>query len=277
MRDKTTKTTTTIDHRQVDLDDTFRHRSGPESENHLAGLRRTLRNVGRLDPIIVWREIDKQDQPTGRMVLLDGRYRLGAYRAEHAENKVDATAIPAMVVQAPRTEAHLIALQANAKEILTLTTTERTNAAWWLVREFRNELSKSRLAIASGVAARTIANMRAKLREFDEAKETPSGDWVADRNWPEESSWTPPTDEEMEAQIEQLAEAFKAAVREIRTRDVAVIAEAMERALGQRQITAIADYLGIGGMRDEGDDIGTGYMEPDEFEQRNFREALKAN
>ena len=49
------KTFTNIDDRQITLDPTFRHRSGPDSETHLAALRKTLRNTGRLPEPRPWR------------------------------------------------------------------------------------------------------------------------------------------------------------------------------------------------------------------------------
>jgi hypothetical protein len=257
------KTFTNIDDRQITLDPTFRHRSGPDSETHLAALRKTLRNTGRLDAVTVWQEVDAKGSPTGRLVLLDGHYRLGAYRAELSSGKIEGRGIPAMLVKCSRMEAHLVALKANSKDTLPLTSIERMNAAWALVRAYREHLSKRRLSLASGVGERTIARMRQQLRKFEEAKETPDGNWMIDRRFPEKSDLMPPSDEARRHMIEALSQALKGALQEVRTRDVEIIGEALQAALGQRQIALIADYLGAG---DTDDDGGTGWMVPDEFD-----------
>lgn len=257
------KTFTNIDDRQITLDPTFRHRSGPDSETHLAALRKTLRNTGRLDAVTVWQEVDAKGSPTGRLVLLDGHYRLGAYRAELSSGKIEGRGIPAMLVKCSLIEAHLVALKANSKDTLPLTMQERLNAAWGLVRTFRNGISKPCLSRASGVSERTVLSMRQQLRKFDEAKETPDGNWMIDRRFPEKSDFTPPSDEARRHMIETLSQALKGALQEVRTRDVEIIGEALQAALGQRQIALIADYLGAG---DTDDDGGTGWIVPDDLD-----------
>lgn len=256
-------TLTTLDHRQITLDPAFRHREGPDSETHLSSLRKSLRNTGKLDPVLVWQEIDESGNNTGRHVLLDGHYRLGAYRAEQFKGRTKGKGIPALLLKCSRVEAHLAALSANSKDTLPLTMQERLNAAWELVRTFRNKISKPRLAKASGVAERTIANMRQQLRKFDEAKESPDGNWLIDRRFPEKNDFTPPTDEARKHMVETLTQALRAALNEMRTNDVEIIGDAIQAALGPRQFALVADYLGAG---DADDDGGTGWMMKDEFD-----------
>lgn len=257
------KTLTNLDHRQIALDPTFRHRSGPNSETHLAALRKTLRNTGRLDAILVWQEVDANGGPTGRLVLLDGHYRFGAYQAEQFNGKIEGGGIPALLLKCSRIEAHLAALAANSKDTLPLTMQERLNAAWGLVRVYRNAISKPRLARASGVAERTVANMRQQLRKFDEANEMPDGNWLIDRRFPVKNDFTPPSDEARRHMVEALSQALRAALHEVRTRDVEIVGDALQQALGPRQFALVADYLGAG---DADDDGGTGWMVPDEFD-----------
>lgn len=257
------KTLTNIDRRQITIDPAFRHRSGDDSPIHLAALRKTLRNTGRLDPIIIWQEIDAAGAPTKRLVLLDGHYRVAAYHAEQATGKVDGKGIPAWLIKCDRVEAHLEALTANSKDNLPLTTRERLNAAWALVRAYPNGISKPRLAKASGVAERTIANMRLQLRKFLEAKEAPDGNWLIDRQFPVKNEFTPPTNEARQIMVSTLAKAIRDALNETRTRDIEIIGDALEEALGPRQFASIADYLGGGDSREDG---GTIWMTPDEFE-----------
>jgi len=236
---------TNIDHRQLTLDPAFRHRNVAENATHLSALRKTLRNTGNLDAILVWREQDDDGKKTGRLILLDGHIRVTAYRAEVAAGHVQGKGFPALIGKGTRVEAELAALQANTKDALALTPSERQDAAWALVRRYQNKISKAQLAKASGVSPRSIANMRSKLKEFLEAKETPSGDWRRDRTWPEANTYAAPDDAERERLIDTLATSITAAIRENRIRDVEIKAEAIERALGQRDMAAVVEWLGL--------------------------------
>ena len=165
-----------------------------------------------------------------------------------------------MMIKGSRMEAHLEALRANSKDTLPLTPIERMNAAWSLVRTYRERLSKRRLATASGVSERTIARMRQQLRKFAKAGESPDGNWLIDRRFPTKSDYEPPSDEARQAMVAALSQALKAALNEVRTRDVEIIGDALQEALGVRQLATIADYLGGG---DEEVDRNTAWMEPD--------------
>jgi ParB-like chromosome segregation protein Spo0J len=257
------RTLTNIDRNTITIDATFRHRSGPDSSTHLAALRKTLRNTGRLDPVMVWQEEDANGTPTGRLVLLDGHYRVAAYRAEQAAGKIEGRGIPAMLITGNPMEAHLAALMVNSKDNLPLTMPERLNAAWRLVRTFRGKLSKRRLAQASGISERSIARMRKQFRKFLEAKEVPDGNWQIDRRFPLENAYTPPSDEARKHMVDTLSQALRVALNEVKTRDVEIIGDALQEALGARQWASIADYLGGDDREDDGD---TEWMEQDEFE-----------
>lgn len=234
-----------IDHHQLTIDPSFRHRKQTENNAHLAQLRKTLRNVGKLDAILVWQEEDEKGIQTGRLVLLDGHFRVLAYRAEASEGKRDGKGIPSLLAKGTRVEAELAALRANTKDALPLTAPERADAAWSLVRRYQTEISKSDLAKASGVSERTIAYMRSKYREFLKDKTAPSGEWWRDRKWPEEANYTGPSDAEREHLIAALSNSIKEAIREHRIRDIEIKAEAVQRALGNRDMTDIVDYLGL--------------------------------
>ncbi|WP_375227888.1 hypothetical protein [Roseobacter sp. S98] len=253
------RTPTNINRNDITTDASFRHRSGPDSGTHLAALRKTLRNTGRLDAVLVWRETDGKGNPTGRLVLLDGHYRLAAYRAEQTAGKIEGRDIPVVILAGTRMEAHLAALMANSKDTLPLTMQERLNAAWTLVRTYLNGISKPRLAKASGVSERTILSMRQQMKKFAEAGEVPDGNWLIDRRFPTESDYEPPSDAVRQAMVASLSQALKAALSEVRTRDVEIIGDALQEALGVRQFATIADYLG--GSDEE--DGGTLWMEPD--------------
>ncbi|WP_281967160.1 ParB/RepB/Spo0J family partition protein [Roseovarius nanhaiticus] len=253
------RTLTNIDRHKITTDPTFRHRSGPDSGTHLAALRKTLRNTGRLDPVLVWQEVDAKGNPTGRFVLIDGHYRLAAYRAEQSAGKIEGRGIPTVLLTGNRIDAHLAALMANSKDTLPLTIQERLNAAWKLVMTYRNAISKPRLARATGVAERTIGNMRQQLRKFNEAGETPDGNWMIDRRFPITNDYEPPSDAARQEMVATLSQALKAALNEVRTRDIEIIGDALQEALGVRQFASVADYLGGG----DSEDGGTAWMEPD--------------
>jgi len=261
MPTRITMTPTTIDRSQITIDHTFRHRSGTDSESHLKALRKTLRNTGRLDPIIVWQEVDNEGTLPKRHVLLDGHYRYAAYRAEQHAGKIQGRGIPAMLLKGDRMEAHLVALKANSKDVLSLSLIERTDAAWKLVQTYPTELSKRRLSEASGVSERTVARMRQQLRKFREAKESPSGSWMTDRRFPEVNDFEPPSDEARRQMVAALTKALQSALNEVRTKDVEIIGDAVHDALGPRQFAAITDYL-----RAEDEDGDTVWMVQDEFE-----------
>ena len=254
---------TNIDHRLVTFDQTFKYRSGDDSAAHLEALRRILRNTGKLDPVTVWCEQNNKGETTGRMVLLDGHYRVGAYRAEQAEGHIAGRGIPANVVSGTRAEAHLVALTLNSKETLPLTPQERLNAAWRLVREFRNDISKKHLSKASGVAERTIANMRSQLRKFREAKELPEGNWLIDRNWPEKKEFTPPSEEARRAVIEALSKDLKEAFKANWVNDVEIIGEALINTFGERRMKLVTDAVFGGGDEEH----ATAWMSPDDIGQ----------
>lgn len=247
MQNTTDKRLVMIERRQLTIDPSFRHRAVIDNDTHVAALRKSLRNTGRLDPILIWQERNKKVEETGRLVLLDGHFRVAAYDIEQASGKIDGKGIPAVLLKGSRMEADLAALGANVKDVQPLTMNERTDAAWALVQRYRQALSKSRLARASGVSERTIARMRQQLRKFVAEGQSPSGSWWQDRKFPEEAAFTPPTDAEREELIGNLAEAIQGAVRENRTSDIEVLAEGLQRGLGQRQMVDIADYLQIGG------------------------------
>lgn len=257
------RTLISIDDRQITPDNAFRHRSGPDSESHLSTLRKTLRNTGKLDPVTVWQEVDANNEPTGRLVLLDGHYRMAAHKAEWSAGRIEKRHIPAMLVKCSRIDAHLLALSANSKDNLPLTPVERLNAAWTLVMKFRQQLSKQRLSRACGVSERTIARMRQQLRKFVEAEETPNGNWMVDRQFPEENAYKPPSDDACRKMIDDLSVALKTALQQVRTQDVQIVGEALHAALGQRQFSLIVDYLGAA---DADDDGGTGWMVPDDYD-----------
>lgn len=126
-------------------------------ELHLAELTEALKAKlpsGRLDPIIVWWGGD-------RYYVIDGHHRLIAYQ----RNKV-LSGIPVEVFEGTLDEAREMSGLANNKNKLPMRPEDRQNFAWSLV--VTSSLSKSRIAIASGVGTSTVANMRKTMRRLIE-------------------------------------------------------------------------------------------------------------
>lgn len=140
-------------------------------KGHVRGLAQTLRTVGDLDPVLVWREADNAGQPTGRHILLDGRHRLAAY----ATAKRGREGVPAAVLTGDRAEAMLAAVRANSREHLPLTKSERMDAAWRLVRLPGKRLTVPTVARAAGVAPRTVDNMRKRWSVMQAAGKDATG------------------------------------------------------------------------------------------------------
>lgn len=142
---------------EITKDANFQFRHTGLDKGHVRGLLQTLRATGGLDPILVWEETgDTEGAPTGRLVLLDGHHRLPAYATAGGKRK----GIPAIVLKGSREEAMLEAVRANSRESLPLTKNERMDAAWRLVRLPGKRLTVPAIAGASGVAPRSVDNMR---------------------------------------------------------------------------------------------------------------------
>ena len=93
------------------------------SDDHIFDLAKATQNTGALDPILVLPVVDKY-------YVIDGHHRLAAYIT--AGWKGD---IPAIVFDGSLDEAVREALRSNSKNKLPMTTTERMEAAWELVKK----------------------------------------------------------------------------------------------------------------------------------------------
>lgn len=149
-------------------DPAFTPRANPSKE-HVHQLVRALCNSGDLDPITVW-----VDPATGKLVILDGRHRVAAYRHQKLKD------IPARVFQGDRKAALLEAARENAKATYSWTTSECTQYAWGLVIAAAG--SKREIAQAANVRTSTVGNMRKRLADMTSAGRIPTGNWWRDRN-----------------------------------------------------------------------------------------------
>lgn len=202
---------------EIKADDDLRVRSGTLSPQHIKELRQAVNCGSKLPPVLVWEEV-KDGEPTGRFIILDGRHRIAALRKE----KPKLAEIKAEVFTGSKAEALLMAASRNTKAALPLTTRDRTNAAWAVVRMDAEPygISKSAIARSCGVSARTVATMRAKWKAWPDGRVV-SGDWWRDSRPPLDGEWEPSTDAEMEELLRK------------REQDVARMAIAMLKASGK--------------------------------------------
>lgn len=226
---------------EITRDAAFQFRQAGTDKAHLRGLVQTLRTVGDLDPVLVWQEVDENGKPTERFILLDGLHRLAAY----ATAKGHRQAVPAVVIQGDRTAAMLEAVKANTRESLPLTKTERTDAAWRLVRLPGKRLSVSTVAKAAGVGAATVDRMRKRWAIMQAAKKEAQGAWWRDRHdeLPEMKDRPEMTDAQRNAAIEQLSKRLKEALGKMPWQDQDIAAEALLRAVGTHKLRTMAEWL----------------------------------
>lgn len=229
----------------TELDEFF---SRPIDRAHVRTLAQTIERKETLDRIVLWH--DDRDPERPRLVLLDGRHRLAAYRAARGTRKGHNRGIPARILTCDRATAHLRAVEDNAKNRLALTTWQRMDAAWHLVRLFDdNGLSKRQIRDATGASERTVANMRVRWREMIAADKEPTGEWRRDRS---DEAWQPAEPEEYEQLIETRLAAFKPAAGAMTRDPDAVVWEVLARSFGEHRLRQLFEY-GLGGE------------EPDEF------------
>lgn len=139
-------------------------------EYHVNALRAALGQRGELDPLTLW-----EDPETGAKVLVDGHHRVAAYRKAGWSKPV-----PSHIHKCNQRAARLLALGENGKARLSLTPTERQNAAWALVCDGRTDpwtFSRSEIANASGASTGLVAEMRRTRKQVEERGETLDPSW----------------------------------------------------------------------------------------------------
>lgn len=234
---------------QITADDhRFNHRTSGLSRTHRDTLLSTLMSHVELDPIWVWDEVDEGGNRTGKLILMDGRHRLEAYkaksRADLQRGRTPENTLRVHLFEGTETMAALKALQLNSKDKLSLTHMEKLDAAWSIImRDTNGEATKPMVSAAAGISQRTVLNMRNKLKAIVNAGDVPPDTWTLARQWPQQAEWTPPSDEEREATISAIAQSLQGILREARCRDVETIGDALARALGQPQVVYVVDYL----------------------------------
>jgi hypothetical protein len=207
-------------------------RNGRPDRLHVTALLQALRTRGELTPITLWRGLD------GKLYLLDGMHRLEAFaafsrdEAKRGHQMVDRK-VPAVVFEGTFAEAMTLAIQSNSMTSLPLSAAERASAAWRLVRNFSDVMSRADISRATAIGTATVSTMRARWAEMKAINKIANGHWSIDRN-NNQINIPEPTQEEKDATMEKLQASLKIALRSVgpHGRNPDIIAEALKRQLG---------------------------------------------
>lgn len=144
----------------------YEDKHGTANTQHVARLLAALKASHRaeLDPIKVLRVGD-------RNIVVDGHHRLKAYGSTRRQS------IPVEFIPESPTNALLVAGAENKKISLPLRSWERSERAWALVQLGPECYSKHDIWKGTGASESTIASMRKKLRELQEAGEEIPDTW----------------------------------------------------------------------------------------------------
>ncbi len=227
--------------REITIDPAFQFRHGGIDKAHVKGLVQVLRTMGELDPVLVWQEKGTSEEPTGRLVLLDGSHRLAAY----ASAKRSRGGVPARVLNGDLEEALVAAVRANSRESLALTKNERMDAAWRLVRVPCKRLTVKTIAGAAGVAPRSVDIMRKRWTVMEAATMEPSGQWWRDRQdvLPAMDDRPEMTDKERRQRIEEVSARLREALGKLPWQDEHLAAEALLAAVGVVKLRHMTEHV----------------------------------
>lgn len=231
-------------HREFDRDSEWRI-STHVSELLLAIKREPSR---RLDPITVW-------SCAGRWIVLDGHFRLQAYRifAEEKGANPKSFKVPCKVFTGNLIEAWEFSVQANKKVVEPLTSTERSNAMWrrvcmsWSDGQWND--SKADMERLGLVASNTISRMRRVLKELTELKGATKEE-AMDMTWLEvitkerDGELEEFTEEDREEYVQHLANLFRKTFGVHPTNSPEIFAEALER-FSPRLMEGLIEYLSV--------------------------------
>lgn len=206
------------------------------NDKHVEDLFDCLKRSGDLKPITVWR-------CGGTAVLIDGHHRLYAYR-RLARKSPDPVSIPVEWFGGSVDEAIAKAAESNSEIKLSLTAEQRGNFAWRLV--VLGAHSKSETAKLSGIAERTVANMRSAKRALEQVNIELPKTWreamrlAKGRELPEIDY-----EEYMEQQAKEWADRLASEFSTTMARKPELAAKALERYFGRQLTTLVKELLVI--------------------------------
>lgn len=241
---------------RINQTDHFKFRWGKLDKYHKADLAVHIRKTGKaLDPVLLWQDSEASQDASAALVLIDGEHRLAAYKAAGWRR-----GIPAVILHSDRRTALLAALGANAKQVLPLSRTERTDAAWRLVREpVKPSYTRKEIVGMASVSARTVNYMRSRWAEMVKAGQEPTGEWGRDRSG-QSDDWdgSEMTDARREREIAILVSEIRDVIDRRKRPEKAILRDgwavdtAILEAIGDKRFKDLADYFfGENEERDE--------------------------
>ena len=229
------------------LPELFQQREGDENERHLGELMRAVKDGRMLDPVLVV-------QVGEDAFLIDGHHRCTAYeRAEVARP------VPVRYFQGSLEEAVLESGRANSKAKQPMTTEERQNLAWRLVRERvggRWTYTREQVMEAATISRTQAGYMRKVCKALgDDAFDHDRWLQALKASRGEQPEWTEEEVAEwVEAQAERYAVRLGKEFGDKLKENPEVTARALERYFGQR-LPDVLRFLDTGMEEDEMEDF----------------------
>lgn len=202
------------------------------SQKHVETLAAAVSLEGKLDPVLLWQDAE------GTLWLVDGHHRYRAYlRAWKSDKR---RKIPARVLKAgiPERAAIRAAYLANRKDKLSMTSAEKSQAAWRLICSndpYLEAMSLRGFAQWSGVSRETVRKMRIardKLRKAEELEEHPLWHRVCRLNWDDQGDFD--EDAWRARKVEQLTVDLEGTLRRFPGVEPEIWAEALQQAMANQ-------------------------------------------
>jgi ParB-like chromosome segregation protein Spo0J len=205
-------------------------------EQKLAGLVQVLAAGGKLPALTVLRR-------AGRTFLVDGHYRLEAWRLHAAKNGRGTNfAVPVSVFCGSPADAVFASVQTNSQHGLALTTSERTDAAWKLV--LIGEKNRTEMTSATAVSRAWLGKMRkVKATLGEDAADFPS--WPRAMREAEGRTAEPPNEDDIMGRkmaiANKLTDRVTQAIGGEHADDPVLMAMVIENYMGRRIVPLIQE------------------------------------
>lgn len=237
-------------------------------EHHVRDIATAIRNGRSIAPVLLWADPDRAG---GKLVLLDGRHRLAAYRLVNWRQP-----IPVTLINGAYRDALMAACLSNSAAALPMTAAERADFAWRMTRESEATFTLPEVARTSGLSQRTAGTMRRRWAEILKADSVAqvTGSWHRDKmtamNMAEDKNFVDVAISDLEkyrSEIEQATTAVKAAIQKLYRVSDEATAEVLYRACGPYKLKG---YHSLNfGDADEFDDDPNG-RENDDITEADF-------
>lgn len=250
MKAKSTPKRAAVPLKELHTDpDQFQHRLVKLDNAQVELLAQELKRSDRkpLDPLTVWQD------PTGRLVVVDGHHRVEAYNRAGWGKKV-----PVVIHRGTEVDAQFLTVADNGKARLQMSQVEKSNWAWRMVVDYPS-LTAERIALGP-VSLRNVRYMRAVKKRLEKAGVPLPETWGAakmldtgnDVEWDEEKR-----EEMREQRRAKLLEEIRAPLALAAQRDPQVAMEVVLQVMGKNAFDSGADWLGYV-------EAGRDYREEDE-------------